>query len=175
MDWLDIKEFLKDSAKYILTIIAVLVIVIYVVSVQQIMGPSMKPTLNNGDIVLLNKFQYRLFDVKRNQIIALNYKDTKYMVKRVIGLPGEKIEFKDNTLYINDKAYKEPFIKDVKTSDFSLKDINYDVIPKDMYLVLGDNRENSMDGRTFGLISKKDIIGKVSIRIWPLNKIKVIR
>lgn len=175
MDWLEIKEFLKDSAKYILTIIAVLFVVVYVVSVQQIMGPSMKPTLNNGDIVLLNKFQYRLFDVKRNQIIALNYKDTKYMVKRVIGLPGEKIEFKDNTLYINDKPYTEPFIKDVKTDDFSLKDIGYDVIPEDMYLVLGDNRENSMDGRDYGLIKKKDIIGKASIRIWPLNKIKIIR
>lgn len=175
MDWLEIKEFLRDSAKYILTIIAVLVVVIYVVSVQQIIGPSMKPTLNNGDIVLLNKFQYRLFDIKRNQIIALNYKDTKYMVKRVIGLPGEKIEFKDNTLYINDKAYTEPFIKNVKTNDFSLKDIGYDVIPDDMYLVLGDNRENSMDGRDFGLIKKKDIIGKASIRIWPLNKIKIIR
>lgn len=175
MDWLDIKEFLKDSAKYILTIIAVLFIVVYVVSVQQIMGPSMQPTLNNGDIVLLNKFQYRLFDVKRNQIIALNYKDTKYMVKRVIGLPGEKIEFKDNTLYINDKAFNEPFIKDVKTNDFSLADLGYDVIPQDMYLVLGDNRENSMDGRDFGLIKKKDIIGKASIRIWPLNNIKIIR
>lgn len=175
MDWLDIKEFLKDSAKYILTIIAVLFIVVYVVSVQQIIGPSMQPTLNNGDIVLLNKFQYRLFDVKRNQIIALNYKDTKYMVKRVIGLPGEKIEFKDNTLYINDKAFNEPFIKDVKTNDFSLADLGYDVIPQDMYLVLGDNRENSMDGRDFGLIKKKDIIGKASIRIWPLNNIKIIR
>lgn len=175
MDWLEIKEFLKDSAKYILTIIVVLFIAVYVVSVQQIMGPSMKPTLNNGDIVLLNKFQYRLFDVKRNQIIALNYKDTKYMVKRVIGLPGEKIEFKDNTLYIDDKAYNEPFIRDVKTNDFSLTDLGYDVIPKDMYLVLGDNRENSMDGRDFGLIKKKDILGKASIRIWPLNKIKVIR
>ncbi len=175
MDWLEIKEFLKDSAKYILTIIAVLFVVVYVISVQQIMGPSMQPTLNNGDIVLLNKFQYRLFDVKRNQIIALNYKDTKYMVKRVIGLPGEKIEFKDNTLYINDKAYTESFIKNVKTNDFSLSDLGYDVIPKDMYLVLGDNRENSMDGRDFGLIKKKDIIGKASIRIWPLNKIKIIR
>lgn len=175
MDWLDIKEFLKDSAKYILTIIVVLFIVVYVVSVQQIIGPSMQPTLNNGDIVLLNKFQYRLFDVKRNQIIALNYKDTKYMVKRVIGLPGEKIEFKDNILYINDKAFNEPFIKDVKTNDFSLADLGYDVIPQDMYLVLGDNRENSMDGRDFGLIKKKDIIGKASIRIWPLNNIKIIR
>lgn len=64
MDWLSIKEFLKDSLKYILTIVIVLVIVIYVASVQQIIGPSMQPTLNNGDVVLLNKFQYRLFDVR---------------------------------------------------------------------------------------------------------------
>ncbi len=57
-------EFLKDSLKYILTIVIVLVIVIYVALVQQIIGPSMQPTLNNGDVVLLNKFQYRLFDVR---------------------------------------------------------------------------------------------------------------
>lgn len=175
MDWLDIKEFIKDSTKYILTVILVLVIIIYVASVQQIMGPSMKPTLNDGDIVLLNKFQYHLFSVKRNQIVALNYEDTKYMVKRIIGLPGEKIEYKDNTLYINDKPYEEEFLKDVKTNDFSIKDLGYDVIPEDMYLVLGDNREDSMDSRDFGLISKEDIIGKVSIRIWPLNKIKIVK
>lgn len=175
MDWLSIKEFLKDSLKYILTIVIVLVIVIYVASVQQIIGPSMQPTLNNGDVVLLNKFQYRLFDVKRNQIVALNYEDTKYMVKRVIGLPGEKIEYKNNTLYINDKPYKETFLKDVITNDFSLNDLGYEVIPENMYLVLGDNRENSMDGRDYGLISKKDIIGKVVIRIWPLNKIGLIK
>lgn len=175
MDWLDIKEFIKDSTKYILTVILVLVIIIYVASVQQILGPSMEPTLNDGDIVLLNKFQYHLFSVKRNQIVALNYEDTKYMVKRIIGLPGEKIEYKDNTLYINDKPYEEEFLKDVKTNDFSIKDLGYDVIPEDMYLVLGDNRENSMDSRDFGLISKEDIIGKVSIRIWPLNKIKIVK
>ena len=98
MDWLSIKEFIKDALKYVITIVIVLVIIIYVASVQQIVGPSMSPTLNNSDIVLLNKFQYRIFDVKRNQIIALNYDDTKYMVKRVIGLPGEKVEYKDNTL-----------------------------------------------------------------------------
>lgn len=175
MDWLGIKEFFKDSIKYILTVVVVLLVIIYVVSVQQIVGPSMVPTLNDGDIVLLNKFQYRLFKVKRNQVIALNYKQTKYMVKRVIGLPGEKIEYKDNILYINDTPYKEPFLKDSVTKDFSIKDLGYETIPENMYLVLGDNRENSMDGRDFGLIKKDDILGKVSIKIWPLNNIKFVR
>lgn len=175
MDWLDIKEFIKDSLKYVATIIVVFIIIIYVVSLQQIVGPSMKPNLNDGDVVILNKFYYRLFKVKRNQVIALSNNDTKYMVKRIIGLPGEKIEYKNNTLYINDKAYDESFLSSVITEDFSTKDIGYDIIPKDKYLVLGDNRENSMDGRDFGLISKKDIIGKVNLRIWPINKLKLIR
>lgn len=175
MDWLEIKEFIKDSIKYILTFVFVLFVIVYIVSVQQIVGPSMEPTLNSGDIVLLNKFGHRFFKLKRNQVIALNYEDTKYMVKRIIGLPGEKIEYKDNTLYINDKPYSEPFLKDVITEDFSLKELGYEVIPKDKYLVLGDNRENSMDSRNFGLISKKDIIGKTTFRIWPLNKIKIVK
>lgn len=175
MDWLEIKEFIKDSIKYILTIIAVLFVIVYVVSVQQIVGPSMSPTLKSGDIVLLNKFEYRFLKIKRNQVVVLNYKETKYMVKRIIGLPGEKIEYKDNTLYINDKPYNEPFIKDVFTEDFSLKDLGYEIIPKDKYLVLGDNRENSTDSRNFGLVSKKDIIGKTIIRFWPLNKFKLIK
>lgn len=175
MDWLDIKEFLKDSAKYILTIILVLFIILYVVSIQQVVGSSMSPTLKSGDVVFLSKFQYRFFNVKRNEIISFNYEDTKYMVKRVIGLPGETIEYKDNTLYIDGKAYKEPFLEGVTTEDFSLSDLGYEKIPNDMYLVLGDNRQNSMDSRSYGLISKKDIIGKAVLRIWPLNKLSLVR
>ena len=60
----------------------------------------------------------------------------------------------------------------VKKSGFKLSDLNYKVIPDDMYLVLGDNRENSLDSRKIGLIKKEDIIGKVSFRFWPINKLK---
>ena len=84
------------------------------------------------------------------------------------------IEYKSNILYINGNAINEDFLKsDVITNDFSLKDIGYTTIPDNMYLVLGDNRTNSMDGRDFGLIDKSQIKGKVFIRIWPLTKIKL--
>ena len=94
------------------------------------------------------------------------------MIKRVVGLPGDYIEYKDNYLYVNGEKYKEPFINNVETEDFSLKDLGYDKIPDDMYLVLGDNRENSLDSRSYGLIKKKQIIGKAFFKIWPIGKIK---
>lgn len=177
MDWLDIKEFIKDTFKYILIIVVVLVLAIYVISLQQVVGPSMSDTLNNNDIVLLDKISYRFTDIKRGDVVSLYYDDTKYLIKRVIGLPGEYVEFQDNKLYIDNKYMDEDYLGNVITEDFSLSELGYDEIPEDMYLVLGDNREDSLDSRdiSVGLIPKEDIIGKVRIRIWPLNKISIIK
>ena len=76
---------------------------------------------------------------------------------------------------VNGETFKEPFIdlEKVHTDDFSIKDLGYDVIPEDMYLVLGDNRENSLDSRNYGLVSKKQIVGKAWMRIWPFSGIKM--
>lgn len=175
MDTRDIKEFLKDMIKYLAIIVIILFIAIYVVGLQQVVGPSMSPTLSNNDVLILDKLVYRFKDIEREDIVALYYEDSKFLIKRVIGLPGEYIEYKNNELYINGEKYNEEFLKDVQTKDFSLNNINYTTIPDDMYLVLGDNRENSMDSRNIkvGLIKKENIIGKVRFRIWPINKIKV--
>jgi len=177
MDFRDIKEFLKDSLGFIIIIAIVLLANIYIVSFQQVVGPSMNSNLKSGDIVVLNKIIYKFRDIKRCEVVSFEI-DSKNMVKRVIGLPGEHIEYKDNYLYINGEKYTEDYLsKDVITNDFKLEDLegNYTKIPDDMYLVLGDNRTDSMDSRDFGLINKKDIKGKVSIRIWPLSGIKLIK
>lgn len=178
MDWLDIKEFVKDTFKYIIFIIAVLVIAIYVVGLQQVVGPSMSPTLSNNDIVILDKISYKFIDIKRGDIVALYYADTKYLIKRIIGLPGDTLEFQGNKLYINGSFYSEEYLSDgTITEDFSLNEIGHFIIPEDMYFVLGDNRSDSMDSRDteVGLIPKKDILGKVRLQIWPLTKIKIIK
>jgi len=176
MDLRDIKEFCIDSSKYIITIFVVIFIIVYVMSIQQVVGPSMSPTFENKDILILNKLHYRFFDIKRFDIVSLEYDDTKYLIKRVIGLPGEKIEYKNNVLYVNGKAIQEKFLKDdVVTNDFSIMDLGYETIPDDMYLVLGDNRQDSLDSRDIGLITKSDILGKVNIRIWPINKIRYVK
>lgn len=178
MDWLEIKEFFKDAFKYIILVIFILVIAVYIVGLQQVVGPSMSPNLKNNDILILDKISYKFNDIKRGEVVSLYYADTKYLIKRVIGLPGEYIEYKDNILYIDGNMFKEEYLDDtVITHDFSILELGYDKIPEDMYLVLGDNREDSLDSRDVkvGLIKKSDIVGKVRMRIWPLNKIKLIR
>ncbi|MBD9115243.1 signal peptidase I [bacterium] len=170
MDLRDIKEFFKDALKYIIAIAVILIVAIYVVSFQEVIGPSMNNTLKSGDITVVNKLVFRLRNIKRNEIVSLK-KDDKIMVKRIIGLPGEHIEYKDNILYVDGKKISDS--RSSSTKDFKLESIGYDTIPKDMYLVLGDNRTNSSDSRTFGLVKKSDIIGKVNIRIYPFNKIKI--
>ena len=172
MDWLSIREFIIDFVKLIVVIIIILFLMIYVVSVTQVVGNSMNSTLENGDVLILNKFKYRFTDIKRGDIISLEYADTKYLIKRVIGLPGDKVSIRDNTLYINGELYVENYLDEgLEYDDFDLSSLGYDTIPEDMYLVLGDNREDSLDSREIGLISKDEVIGKVSFRIWPLNKL----
>lgn len=176
MDFRGILEFIKDISKYIIVIVVVLVLFIFVIGLQQVIGPSMNPTLEEGNIIIVNKLLYRLDEIKRNDIVVIS-QDEKYMIKRVVGLPGETVEYKDNYVIVNGVTYKENFIdtEKVHTNNFSIKDLGYDVIPDDMYLVLGDNRENSLDSRSYGLISKKNVIGKAWIRIFPFNKIKFIK
>ena len=176
MDWLEIKEFFKDTIKYIILIIFVLVLALYVVSLQQVVGPSMSPNFNSNDVVILDKISYRFKNVKRGDVVSVYYADTKYLIKRVIGLPGEHIEYKDNILYINGESYEEDYLNsDIVTEDFNINSLGYDTIPEGYYLVLGDNRGDSLDSRDskVGLIPEENIIGQVRIRIWPLNKIGI--
>lgn len=168
-----VKEFIKDTLKYISIIIIVLIIYLYVVSFQQVIGPSMQPNYQEGEIYLLNKFKYKLTNPKRFEVIVLNNKKSKFMIKRVIGLPGEHIEYRDDTLYVNGKIIKEQFSKMLEPDETGILEKNVDlIIPENCYYVLGDNRVNSEDSRMFGCVLEKDIIGKVEIRIWPLFKSK---
>ena len=173
MDFRSIVEFIKDTSKYIIVIIVVLFIFAFVLGLQQVVGPSMQPNLKEGDILLVNKVVYRFKEPKRFDVVVLSQND-KYMIKRIIGIPGDHIEYKNNTLYINGKVYEEKFIdkNNIKTEDFVLE---YKTIPNDMYFMLGDNREDSQDSRNFGLVSKDDIIGKSWIQIWPINEFGLVK
>jgi signal peptidase I len=129
----------------------------------------MSPNFNEGDILVINKLSTKFREPRREEVIVISQSE-KYMIKRVIGLPGDKIEFKDNKLYINDQEYKESYLKDdVITNDFKLSDLGVDVIPENKYLVLGDNRTNSLDSRNYGLIERKNIIGIKLFRLWPIK------
>lgn len=134
----------------------------------------MKDTLKDGDIMILDKVTYRFSNINRFDIVVLKY-DGDLIIKRVIGLPGDKVEVTNNKLYINDKLYEEKYLATgTDTSNFSINSINKtEKIPKGYYLVLGDNREESKDSRSFGLVKKGDIKGKARITIFPFSRFGV--
>ena len=132
----------------------------------------MVPTLTDGQILLLNKLDYHFNKIERYDIVVIKV-DNGEIIKRIIGLPGETVEYQNNKLYINGKEI-DTSMYDFDTEDFTFQEItNDDSIPKNQYLVLGDNRRISSDSRgSIGLIDKSDIKGSVSISIWPFKLVK---
>ena len=148
------KKIIKQLIPYIVIIIVVVLIRSFVVTPVIVVGDSMKPTLNEGQILILNKLDYRFNEIERYDIVVIKVGKSE-IIKRVIGLPGETIEYRNNILYID--GHEETSDYNFDTEDFTLKSIcNCDKIPEDKYLVLGDNRQVSSDSRIIGLIDKKD-------------------
>lgn len=128
----------------------------------------MQETLQHKDIMILDKISYRFQKVKRFDIVVIHL-DEEDIIKRVVGLPGEKIEYKDQKLYINGEYVKEDFYHE-ETDDFDLSKFKSKTIPKDSYFVLGDNRVESLDSRVLGFIPKKRIKGHATFTILPFSR-----
>lgn len=168
-----IKKRIKDIYPYIIVVVVVVLIRTFIVTPAMVDGVSMQPNLQDNDILLLNKLNYKLDKIQRFDVVVIDWNGEK-LVKRVVGLPGEHIEFKDNNLYVDGLVEIERFKHDI-TSDFNLHSIGYLTLPGDKYFVVGDNRDDSVDSRIIGPIDKKNILGKVTYRIFPVNKIKKVK
>ena len=162
------KKFWNEFGPFLLTIVAVLFIRQFIIAPISVNGTSMYPTLNDKDIMILNKIGYSINGLKRFDIVVIKYQNEK-IIKRVIGLPGDYVEYYDNELYINGSKVEEEFERGY-TNDFDLSIFNETTIPKGKYLVLGDNRPISKDSRMIGLIDKKNITGYTSLEVYPSIK-----
>lgn len=149
----------------------------FVVQTFYIPTPSMAPTLNVGDRILVNKLAYRLHGVGRGDVVVFKRPpaencgtDVSDLVKRVIGLPGETISDRNGTVYIDGKPLAEPWLpkNDPNTYTPSFKPVH---IGSNSYFVMGDNRAVSCDSRYWGTVPRSLIIGKVEMRIWPFSRI----
>ena len=159
------KKIWNEIKDYIFIILAVVLIRTFIVTPAIVDGGSMDNTLENGQLVLINKFIYRFDDINRFDIVVINNDaDSDKIIKRVIGLPNEIIEYRDNILYINGKKVKAE-IGFIDTEDFIAK------TGENEYFVLGDNRPISKDSRYLGLIDEDNILGKAIYRIWPISKV----
>ena len=163
------KKIWNEIKDYIFIILAVVLIRTFIVTPAIVDGGSMVNTLENGQLVLINKFIYRFDDINRFDIVVINKDaDSDKIIKRVIGLPNEIIEYRDNILYINGKKV-EAEIGFIDTEDFIAK------TGENEYFVLGDNRPISKDSRYFGSFKKDKILGRVTIRLFPFSKFGLVK
>lgn len=179
-----IKKHVKNKILCsILEWIASLVIVIaiclfineFVVSRAVVNSTSMEPTFRHGEVVLVNRFIYRFTRQKPGDIIVFPYKGMplQYFVKRVVGLPGDVIDIVDYQFTVNGIVLEDAFSEEPV---YALGNVVFPLtVPEDSIFVLGDNRNGSKDSRysDVGCIPRSDIVGKVFMRIWPLNSIHI--
>lgn len=167
-----------------------LFIIIYLLAFQphEVNGQSMDGIDNfrNGQLILTDKLTYRFREPERGEVIVFKYPldKSKDYIKRIIGLPGESIMLIDNQIYIYNNEFPEGKIldqssfigKDVLTQGRAFLDEGQKVkIPDDSYFVMGDNRPESSDSRTWGFVPEKNIIGRSYFRYWPPNQIGLIK
>lgn len=180
------KNELFEWAKALLIAFAVAAIIRYFLFTPIVVdGDSMMPTLENGDRMIVNKIGYKIGSPDRFDIVVFHAPEQKDYIKRVIGLPGDHVEYKDDQLYINGEPIDEPYLDQYKaeivegnlTGNFKLQDIdpNLDVIPDGHVFVMGDNRRFSKDSRHIGIVNQKEIIGNTSIIFWPVSDIKIVK
>lgn len=164
---------IKDILSIIVVIIIAVIIKIFVFSPVKVNGNSMVPTLNDGDYMILNEIGYRMNGLKRFDIVVANI-NGEMLIKRVIGLPGEKVEYAYNKLYVNGENVIENFKHD-DTDDFSFSELDAEVVPENHYFLVGDNRGNSKDSRIIGFVPANKIMGKANFVIFPFNKIGTVQ
>jgi signal peptidase I len=151
---------------------------LFLLSPQEISGASMEPNFHNGEYILTNKIQYKLQDPVRGDVVIFKSPTNKEIdyIKRIIGVPGDTVELKNNAFYVNGQKVEEPYLeKGVYIFGGSyLKENQSIVVPPGEYFVSGDNRPHSSDSREFGTIPKEDFIGKALLRYWPFDQFLVI-
>jgi signal peptidase I len=156
-------------------LVAALVIKVFLFQAFVIPSESMETTLMIRDRVLVNKLSYRLHDIDRGDVVvferppaARDGTDDSDLIKRVIGLPGERIEGRDQAIYINGVELEEPWLPEGEVP--TMFDFGPVTIPEDQIFVLGDNRDDSKDSRFIGAVDTDLVVGRAFLRWWPLGR-----
>lgn len=182
------KEWIESI---IIAFVMAMVIRAFVVQAFKIPTGSMRPTLIEGDIILVNKFIYgakipftnwhlpKIREPKTGDVIVFVYPidPKKDFIKRLIALPGETVEIKNGTVYINDKPLVDALFNQryyYNRGDFGQENKKI-VVPQDNFFVMGDNSASSQDSRYWGFVPRKNVLGKALIIYWPFTRIRILK
>ena len=169
-----------------IVVLVVIVVRLFFVTPAAVNGASMLPTFEDGDYVLLNKIGPAMSGYDRFDIIVFETGEHENYIKRIIGLPGDHIEYVEDELWINGERIDEPYLDEYKrqladggplTRDFAVeRALGQSVVPQGHYFVLGDNRRGSLDSRDskVGFVPSDAIVGKASLVFWPFEHAKWI-
>lgn len=156
-----------------------IVVYLFILQPNQVKGQSMEPNFYNGDYILTSKITYKFRKIERGDVIILKSPknpDIEF-IKRVIGLPGDRILIKDGYVYVNGQRWEEPYINPptMTIQGGYVKEGEEFIVPQNYVFVMGDNRPRSSDSREFGPVPIQDIIGVVFYRYFPPDKIGPIK
>lgn len=174
-------NIVRDVLGFLLYVAMVVGITFFIITFvgqrTYVSGSSMENTLHHGDNLIVDKISYRFSKPKRFDIIVFpfRYQEKTYYIKRIIALPGETVQIREGVIIINGKILRESYGKEImKNAGLAADPIT---LGEDEYFVLGDNRNDSTDSRdpSVGVIHKDEIIGRAFLRIWPLDKIGVLK
>ena len=131
---------------------------------------SMKPTLQPGELLLVNKLSYKLGEPRHGDVVVFHYpaNPTEDYIKRVIGLPGDEVRVENGKVIVNGQALDEPYIAASPSYTGSW------TVPPDSFFVLGDNRNQSSDSHSWGFVPRENMVGKALIVYWPLDQVKTL-
>lgn len=155
-----------------LSVLIAVLVILFLYRPVKVEGTSMMPSLYDQERLFINQFSYKfgIGDIKRGDTVVFWYPEdtTKSYIKRVIGLPGDKVAVEDGTVYVNGKKLEEPYVPDEYRDD---RPYAPTVVPPDEYFVLGDHRIFSNDSRAWGFVPRNFIYGKAVFVFWPIERL----
>lgn len=176
--------FLDFVQTIVLGLSLFVVVYLFLLQPHQVKGLSMMPSFQNSEMLLTDKVSYRFGSPSRGDVVIFRAPPSEpcadiecEYIKRLIGLPGEKIKIENGAVLVNGVKLMEPYLSpNAKTTEgHYLEDGIEKMIPEGNYLFLGDNREHSRDGREFGPIPKESLVGKAWLRYWPFDRFSALK
>jgi signal peptidase I len=164
----------------IFAVLLAIVLIVFIYQPVRVEGVSMEPTLSDQERIFIDKFGIRfgIGSIVRGDTVVFHYDESKSYIKRVIGLPGDRVHIDAGRVFVNGKAIEEDYVPERSrdTISWPSADSHTDaVVPADMYFVLGDNRSQSSDSRAWGYVDRKSIYGKAVFVYWPPARIGRLR
>lgn len=185
------KEIVEWIKALVIAVVLVFFIRQFLFSPFIVDGPSMEPNFESGERLIVNKILYTFREPKFGEVVVFDVPEQgRKFIKRVIGVPGDKIKLEGDDLYINDKLVEEPYIKqaieeahargelyngDGASYNFPNDMVQEMVVPEGTIFAMGDHRDNSTDSRMIGFVEDKEVVGRADVIFWPLDKISFIK